>query len=407
MLKIYNGRSHFWQWDSGQKLLVDYEQVCEVHFHNPGGERAYTVHAYDLDGKSVADVPNILLQSARQINAWVYVCVGDECTIREHSFDVWPRQRPDDYVYIETQAFDTKLDKDQGVENAGKVLMVDEAGNVIPQGVEAMAGEDGGYYTPAVDNETGVLSWTASKADMKPVEDVNVKGPAGPKGDPGEEGPAGAQGIQGPAGKDGVSVTHAWDGTTLTITSASGTTSANLQGPKGDTGPTGAAGAKGDKGDTGAVGPIGPIGPAGPKGDTGATGLTGAKGDKGDPGATGAPGAKGADGVSPTVTVSKSGKVTTITIKDAAGTKTATINDGADGAKGEKGDTGPTGATGPAGATGAQGPKGDKGDTGATGPAGAAGKTPVKGTDYWTAADKQSMVNDVLAALPAAEGVSF
>jgi hypothetical protein len=38
---------------------------------------------------------------------------------------------------------------------------------------------------------------------------------------------------------------------------------------------------------------------------------------------------------------------------------------------------------------------------------GSKGSTPVMGTDYWTAADRQSMVNDVLAALPAAEGVSF
>ena len=37
------------------------------------------------------------------------------------------------------------------------------------------------------------------------------------------------------------------------------------------------------------------------------------------------------DGVSPTVSVSKSGKVTTLTITDVEGTKTATINDGADG----------------------------------------------------------------------------
>lgn len=36
-----------------------------------------------------------------------------------------------------------------------------------------------------------------------------------------------------------------------------------------------------------------------------------------------------------------------------------------------------------------------------------AGKTPQKGTDYWTADDKAEMVNEVLAALPAAEGVGF
>lgn len=34
---------------------------------------------------------------------------------------------------------------------------------------------------------------------------------------------------------------------------------------------------------------------------------------------------------------------------------------------------------------------------------GANGRTPVKGTDYWTAADQQQIVNDVLAALPIAE----
>lgn len=58
------------------------------------------------------------------------------------------------------------------------------------------------------------------------------------------------------------------------------------------------------------------------------------------------PGADGKDGVSPTVTTSKSGKVTTITITDANGTKTATINDGSDGAKGDTGPQGEKGAPG-------------------------------------------------------------
>lgn len=39
--------------------------------------------------------------------------------------------------------------------------------------------------------------------------------------------------------------------------------------------------------------------------------------------------------------------------------------------------------------------RGDKGDT------------PQKGTDYWTAADQQSIVDDVLAALPTWEGGSY
>lgn len=48
--------------------------------------------------------------------------------------------------------------------------------------------------------------------------------------------------------------------------------------------------------------------------------------------------------------------------------------------------------------------KGDKGDTGA---AGADGYTPVKGTDYWTAADKAEIVADTLAALPKWTGGNY
>lgn len=37
---------------------------------------------------------------------------------------------------------------------------------------------------------------------------------------------------------------------------------------------------------------------------------------------------------------------------------------------------------------------------------GPAGYTPVRGTDYWTAADQQAVIDAVLSALPAAEGVN-
>ena len=57
-------------------------------------------------------------------------------------------------------------------------------------------------------------------------------------------------------------------------------------------------------------------------GDVGPAGLQGPKGDTGSP---------GADGISPTISVSKSGKTTTIEITDENGTKTAKIEDGLDG----------------------------------------------------------------------------
>lgn len=53
------------------------------------------------------------------------------------------------------------------------------------------------------------------------------------------------------------------------------------------------------------------------------------------------------------------------------------------------------------GKDGSPGAKGDKGDTGA------AGHTPEKGVDYWTAADKSGIVDDVLAALPTWTGGNY
>ena len=51
--------------------------------------------------------------------------------------------------------------------------------------------------------------------------------------------------------------------------------------------------------------------------------------------------------------------------------------------------------------------RGDKGDPGEKGEPGAPGKTPVRGTDYWTVADKQEIVNSVIAALPDGTEVSY
>ena len=47
------------------------------------------------------------------------------------------------------------------------------------------------------------------------------------------------------------------------------------------------------------------------------------------------------------------------------------------------------------------------GSKGSAGPAGANGHTPVKGADYWTTADQQAIVDEVLAALPTWEGGSY
>ncbi|HIY16029.1 MAG TPA: collagen-like protein [Candidatus Intestinimonas stercorigallinarum] len=53
---------------------------------------------------------------------------------------------------------------------------------------------------------------------------------------------------------------------------------------------------------------------------------------------------------------------------------------------------------------GPPGPQGETGPQGPQGPAGADGYTPERGVDYWTEADRQQMVQDVIDALPVYNG---
>ena len=176
----------------------------------------------------------------------------------------------------------------------------DENGNVEVAGGSGGAGADG--FSPVASvtqTNSGAVITITDKGGTTTATVTNGKdGATGEKGDQGIQGETGAKGDKGDTGangKDGVSATHRWNGTVLTITSASGTSSADL------------------------------------KGDTGAAGK---------------------DGTSVTVkSVSESaadGGSNVVTFSDG---KTLTVKNGS------------------------------KGSTGT------AGKTPVRGTDYWTAAD--------------------
>lgn len=188
-------------------------------------------------------------------------------------------------------------------------------------------------------------------------------------------------------------------------------------------------GVNGAKGEKGEIGQTGPQGPQGLKGETGSQGPQGLKGDTGP---------KGADGKSPTVSVSKSGNTTTITVNNPDGTKTSqTVKDGTNGTPGKDGATGKTtyfhvkysndggktftanngetvgdylgtytdfveadsnsvssytwakikgtqGDRGPQGATGAQGPTGATGPQGIQGPQGVQGAKGADGKTYYT-----------------------
>ena len=308
-------------------------------------------------------------------------------------------------------------------------------GQTGPQGAKGDTGATGAEGPKGATGDTGPKGEPGEKGEKGEKGDTGAQGP---KGDPGETGPQGQTGPQGPEGPQGPKGDTGPKG------------EPGEKGEKGEKGDTGAQGPKGDQGETGPqgqTGPQGPAGPQGPKGDTGSgfvvkgyygsvsalqtsvqdpavgdaygvgaaapydiyiydgvTGawinngpMQGAKGDKGDPGEqgpkgepgdTGPAGANGTDGITPSI--GKNGNWylgTTDTGKPSRGEKG---DKGDPGAKGDPGERGPKGETG---APGEQGPKGETGSTGPQGPQGPEGKTPVKGTDYFTQADKQEIAS--------------
>ena len=291
-------------------------------------------------------------------------------------------------------------------------------GGLISRGVKAVEVTD-----------AGKLIFTLT--DGSTIDLGSVMGPQGPKG---ETGPAGPQGQTGPAGAQGETGAAGASITSITKKSQSGTTATytialsdgktfdfnveTVKGEKGDNGDKGETGATGPKGETGERGPQGETGPKGDPGEKGETGATGATGPKGDPGQTGPQGETGQTGPagpqgqkgdtgSGFVVKGYYGSVSALQasvknpeVGDAYGVGAAApydiyiydgvtnawVNNGPlQGAKGDKGDPGE------------QGPKGETGSTGPQGPQGPAGKTPVKGTDYFTQADKQEIAEDAAA----------
>ena len=232
--------------------------------------------------------------------------------------------------------------------------------------------------------------------------------------------------FDGQNGKDGTPATHKWSGTPLTITSASGTSSANLKGDKGDQGERGETGSgfkvlgyyaslgalssgvpNPNIGDSYGVGAAAPYdiyiySPTGWVNNGPLQGAKGDKGDKGDPftyadfteeqladlvgpvGTTGATGATGATGVGiesvvQTTTSAADGGENVATITLTNGTKsTFKVKNGSKGSAGKDGASGSDGVsathswngttltiTSASGTSSAnlKGEKGDKGDS--------------------------------------------
>ena len=215
-----NTEKRLYQWDTGQKLVG----CTGLYVDFPIGDEVYRVET--ADGMCI--IPDELLQTSGSHK--VYECMTNN-TIRSFGFSVKPRPMPPNYVYTPTEKLTLE----------GLAQRVDDA--IADMIRRADSGEFDGH-TPVkgvdyFDGEKGDKGDPFRYEDFTPEQLASLKGDKGDKGDNGTDGKDGAD------GKDGISATHQWNGTVLTVTSASGTSSADLKGDKGEQGDIGAVGEAG------------------------------------------------------------------------------------------------------------------------------------------------------------------
>lgn len=146
-----------YQWDTDRRVIIEPGNgvtIDDVHFSVDGENSLGVEHAADENGIVSAPIPNILLQSGSNIT--VYACMATDNgqhTIASRIVSVINRAKPADYVYTEIEVksyaalkkkLSEKLPANQGAENAGKALVIDDDGNVVPGEVQGSGGDGAG-----------------------------------------------------------------------------------------------------------------------------------------------------------------------------------------------------------------------------------------------------------------------
>ena len=166
------------QWDLNRKVIVTgYEGVAEVHFASPGDDHgAYVVEL--VDGE--AEIPNILLTMAGTINVYVYPA---DRTVFATALWVMAREKPDDYVYTETEVLDWRT-LDEKIGDLAELTTTAKENLVAAINEAATKGMASIYMRVA----EGYIEYSGDGVNWKQLIAVaELKGEKGDKGDPGSD----------------------------------------------------------------------------------------------------------------------------------------------------------------------------------------------------------------------------
>lgn len=165
MFKIENGREHFWQWDTNQRLIVG-DSIPEVHFSNRTSDSSLVKKTYQENGITYVDVPNVILQKDWRIHVYAF---DETYTKYEEFFDVRGRARPDDYVY-------TDEDKKTWEELTARIDEIEKNG-ISQEKIEQAVNK----YLDANPIETGATAEQAAQIEANKTAIAALEGSAASK----------------------------------------------------------------------------------------------------------------------------------------------------------------------------------------------------------------------------------
>lgn len=249
IFRIHDGRNRFWQWDKGQKIIIQRTGITELHFSNETMSEAIRSDVYKQGELHLADIPDSILEVAKDL--LVYACiVGEDFskTVYCARFSVVAKPKPSDWFddsemlpsdwFATIKYVDEKINDIQisggGVSKEEVQAMIDKI--ELTPGPEGRPGQDGQNGTSVTitsmassDEDGGSNIITFSDGNTVVVKN----GSRGKQGDVGEQGVSiakveiinnelvvtlsntdvlnlgnvkGEQGQQGIQGKDGVGI---------------------------------------------------------------------------------------------------------------------------------------------------------------------------------------------------------
>ena len=164
MFKIQDGRKSFTQWDLNRKIIVEDDSITQVHFTNLLNKNALVSEVKN----HLADVPNVLLQDYGTILIYGY---DGNYTKYVEAFRVVRREKPEDYIYTETEVlnYNNLLERMNNIEGSIEQVVTDYLRENPPK-----VDLDGYATKEYVDNAIAAIS-AVDLSDYFTKEEANAK----------------------------------------------------------------------------------------------------------------------------------------------------------------------------------------------------------------------------------------